>query len=80
MGHVVVYELSPLHHVVGVQLAGSLHVWHDVDADQTGGGKVGAGAASPRLEDSVTVLRQESPLKGSVGAPPQRVGHVVTRT
>ena len=33
VGHVVVHELPPLHHVVSVQLTGGVHVRHDVDAD-----------------------------------------------
>ena len=33
VGHVMVHELPPLHHVVSVQLAGGVHVGHNVDAD-----------------------------------------------
>ena len=36
VGDVVVHELSPLHHVVGVQLTGGVHVGDDVDAHQAG--------------------------------------------
>ena len=31
VGHVVVHELPPLHHIVGVQLTRRVHVRHDVD-------------------------------------------------
>ena len=33
VGHVVVHELAPLHHVVRVQLTGGVHVRHNVDTD-----------------------------------------------
>ena len=36
VGEVVVHELPPLHHVVGVQLCGGVHVRHDVDGDEPG--------------------------------------------
>ena len=70
----MVHELSPLHHVVGVQLTGGVHVRHDVDADQAGGGEGGALLALPGPEDPVTVLGEEGALEGSVSAAPQRVG------
>ena len=33
VSNIVIYELSPLHHIVGVQLTGGVHVRHDVNAD-----------------------------------------------
>ena len=35
VGDVMVHELPPLHHVMGVQLTGGVHVRHDVDTDLT---------------------------------------------
>ena len=70
VGDVVVHELSPLHHVVGVQLAGGVHVRDDVDADQAGGGKGRAGLGDLGPPHPVTVLGQEGPLEGSGGRPP----------
>ena len=55
MGDVVVHELSPLHHVVGVQLTGGVHVRDDVDADQAGGGQGSPGLRHLRSPDAVTV-------------------------
>ena len=40
VGDVVVHELSPLHHIVSVQLTGSVHIRHHVDTDKSGGGKL----------------------------------------
>ena len=80
VGDVVVHELSPLHHVVGVQLTGGVHVRDDVDAHQAGGGQGSPGLALPGSEHSVTVLRQEGSLEGSVGGAPQRVVHIITGT
>ena len=78
MGHVVVHELSPLHHVVGVQLAWGVHVRDDVDADQAGGGKGRAGLGDLGPPHPVTVLGQEGPLEGLVLRSPERVLQVVT--
>ena len=78
MGDVVVHELSPLHHVVGVQLTGSVHIRDDVDADQAGRGEGGAGLGHLRPPHAVTVLGQETPLEGLVLRAPQRVLEVVT--
>ena len=80
MGDVVVHELPPLHHVVGVQLTGGVHVRDDVDAHQAGGGQGRPGLTLPGSEDSVTVLRQEGSLEGRVGGAPQRVLQVITGT
>ena len=33
VGHVVVHELPPLHHIMGVQLTWGVHVGHNVDTD-----------------------------------------------
>ena len=69
MGDVVVHELSPLHHVVGVQLTGGVHVRHHVDTDQPGGGQteISRHRVSLSLPDPVTVLGQQDPLEGRVG-------------
>ena len=80
MGDVVVHELPPLHHVVGVQLTGGVHVRDDVDAHQAGGGQGGAGLRDLRPPHSVTVLRQEGPLEGSVGGAPERIVNIITGT
>ena len=40
VGDVVVYELSPLHHIVSVQLTGSVDIRHHVDTDKSEGGKL----------------------------------------
>ena len=66
VGDVVVHELSPLHHVVGVQLAGGIHIRHDVDADQPGGGERGPGLAHLGSPHPVTVLGEQYPLEGGV--------------
>ena len=76
----MVHKLPPLHHVVSVQLAGSVHVRHDVDTDQAGRGQGGAGLALSRSEDSVSVLGEEGALEGSVGGAPERIVDIVTRT
>ena len=55
MGNIVVHELSPLHHVVGVQLTGGVHVRDDVDAHQAGGRQGGPGLRNLRPPDAVTV-------------------------
>ena len=78
MGDVVVHELSPLHHVVGVQLTGSVHIRDDVDADQAGRGEGGAGLGHLRPPHAVTVLGQETPLEWSPGCTPERSPEVVT--
>ena len=77
MGDVVVHELPPLHHVVGVQLAGSVHVRHDVDTDQASRGQGGAGLGDLGSPHPVTVLGQEGPLEGGEGGPPERLLEVV---
>ena len=33
VSHVMVHKLPPLHHIVGVQLTGGVHIRHDVDTD-----------------------------------------------
>ena len=33
VGDVVVHELPPLHHIMGVQLTGGVHVGHNVDTN-----------------------------------------------
>ena len=80
MGDVVVHELPPLHHVVGVQLTGGVHVGDDVDTHQAGRGQGGPGLRYLRPPHSVTVLRQEGALEGSVGGAPERVVNIITGT
>ena len=80
VGDVVVHELPPPHHVVGVQLTGGVHVRDDVDAHQAGRGQGCPGLGNLRPPDPVTVLREESSLEGSVGGAPERVVKIVTGT
>ena len=74
---VVVHELPPLHHVVGVQLARGVHVGHDVDADEAGGGQTAPCPGRLGPPHPVTVGGQQRALEGRVGRAPQRLLQVV---
>ena len=76
---VVVHELPPLHHVVGVQLARGVHVGHDVDADEAGGGQTAPCPGRLGPPHPVTVGGQQRALEGRVGRAPQRLLQVVAR-
>ena len=43
VGEIVVHKLAPLHHIVGVEVIGDVHVWDDVDGDETRRGELRAG-------------------------------------
>ena len=68
VGEVVVHELSPLHHVAGVRVARRVHVRHEVEADEAGGGQLLAPhrghLAAPH---PVLVLGQQHALERRVG-------------
>ena len=38
VSNIVIYELSPLHHIVGVQLTGGVDIRNNVNTDQSRGG------------------------------------------
>ena len=63
MGQVVIHVLSKLHHIVGLQLAGRVHVGHNVDGDEPGGGQGLAGLGHTGTEDAVAVGWQQNSLK-----------------
>ena len=63
MGQVVINILSPLHHIVGLQLAGSVHVRYNVDRDEPGGGQRLSGLGNTGTEDTVAVGGQQNSLK-----------------
>ena len=58
VGDIVVDELAPLHDVEGVDLAGVVHVRHDVDGDEAGGGKGDAAGLRARLPHACKRLRE----------------------
>ena len=66
VGNVMVYKLPPLHHIVGVQLTGGVHIGDNVDTDQPGGGESGPCLGHLGSPHPVTVLGQQRPLEGGV--------------
>ena len=58
MSEIVVNILTPLHHILGVKLAGGVHVRYNVDGYEPGRWQGTTGLGDTGSKHSVTVLRQ----------------------
>ena len=80
VSQVMVNELTPLHHIVGVKFTWSIYIRNDVDADKSCRWKRRAILGFLGPPDSVTVAWKKGSLEGRVGRSPKWVLKVVTGT